>query len=158
MGRHGSANLFRYEMAYRREIVRARSTAKRIEPKCHHCGYSLRRLHGADVCPECGARIEWRPAWWRDGRFPIWLVGAVGLLPVGAIVAWEFLGARIAGASAPAWTLPVGVAGCLLATLIGLPVARSRAHRLFNRRLRTLLFFGVVLYGVGLVEMTLRLG
>jgi hypothetical protein len=150
--------VFRYEMAYRREIVRARTPVKRIEPKCHDCGYSLRHLGGAEVCPECGTHIEWRPVWWRDGQFPIWLVAFVGLLPVPCIAGWAVLGERIAGAGAPMFSLPVTAAGCLLATAIGLPIARARVRRFFNRRLRTLLFFGVMLYAVGLVEMTLRLG
>lgn len=88
------------------------------------------------MCPECGRQIEWRPPWWRDGRYPIFWVALIGLAPVLTITATDLVHER-AGVYA---SLIVAAAGTLIPFVLGIRLAARNCRRWESEYLRTTLF------------------
>jgi hypothetical protein len=124
---------------------------------CRRCGRTLRWKQGAESCAHCGAHNARNPAWWRDGRFPAWLIAACGLFPVAVSVAWELTPAGVLGGLAATPTGMMTAAACAFALTIGLPIARSRVRRPMNFALRAGLLVSLIAYTVILHEMVVRM-
>jgi len=120
---------------------------------CRRCGQTLRWKSGTTACALCGAHNARSPTWWRDGRFPAWLIAAFGLLPVTASVGWNLAPVSLLGDLAATPTKAITAAACAFALTVGLPIAKARVRRPTNFAIRAGLLVGLMVYTLIMHEM-----